>query len=182
MNSHEAAKPPTPVRSSVQARVTEPSERNEQPDFSQGRRERRPVQTHDDAARGSEMDSAARFGQASQRPNESIRKSVQAVVLCASKESRPGTQSDPSRCKTKSAMQSPWQAAAGAEYHDCSCRGAERPAEWFAYKNTRVIAVATVLPNPSLKRSANGRPPGPRSRYGVHFLLRGPGVLPSSPA
>ena len=37
-------------------------------------------------------------------------------------------------------------------------------------------------PNPSLKRSANGRPPGPGPRYGVHFLSPGPGVLPSSPA
>ena len=40
----------------------------------------------------------------------------------------------------------------------------------------------TALPNPSLKRSANGRPPGPGLRYGVHFLSPGPGVLPSSPA
>ena len=40
----------------------------------------------------------------------------------------------------------------------------------------------TSLPNPSLKRSANGRPPGPACRYGVHFLQPGPGVLPSSPA
>ena len=39
-----------------------------------------------------------------------------------------------------------------------------------------------TTPNPSLKRSADGRPPGPRSRYGVHFLLPGPDVLPSSPA
>ena len=37
-------------------------------------------------------------------------------------------------------------------------------------------------PNPSLKRSANGRPPGPDRRYGVHFRQPGPGVLPSSPA
>ena len=36
-------------------------------------------------------------------------------------------------------------------------------------------------PNPSFKRSANGRPPGPR--YGVvYHPPRGPGVLPSSPA
>ena len=40
----------------------------------------------------------------------------------------------------------------------------------------------TVLPNPSLKRSANGRPPGPVWRYAVHFRQPGPGVLPSSPA
>ncbi len=39
-----------------------------------------------------------------------------------------------------------------------------------------------VRPNPSLKRSANGRPPGPGLRYAVHFLSPGPGVLPSSPA
>ena len=39
-----------------------------------------------------------------------------------------------------------------------------------------------ALPNPSLKRSANGRPPGPATGYGVHFPVAGPGVLPSSPA
>ena len=43
-------------------------------------------------------------------------------------------------------------------------------------------AVERVLPNPSLKRSANGRPPGPVWRYAVHFRQPGPGVLPSSPA
>jgi hypothetical protein len=41
---------------------------------------------------------------------------------------------------------------------------------------------ARVRPNPSLKRSANGRPPGPGRRYVVHFRQPGPGVLPSSPA
>ena len=38
------------------------------------------------------------------------------------------------------------------------------------------------MPNPSLKRSANGRPPGPATGYGVHFPVAGPGVLPLSPA
>jgi hypothetical protein len=41
---------------------------------------------------------------------------------------------------------------------------------------------APAWPNPSLKRSANGRPPGPVWRYAVHFRQPGPGVLPSSPA
>ncbi len=36
--------------------------------------------------------------------------------------------------------------------------------------------------NPSLKRSANGRAPGPVWRYAVHFRQPGPGALPSSPA
>ena len=45
-----------------------------------------------------------------------------------------------------------------------------------------LMVATTVRPNPSVKRSANGRPPGPPSRYGVHFLLCGPGVLPLAPA
>ena len=36
--------------------------------------------------------------------------------------------------------------------------------------------------HPSLKRSANGRPPGPSRWYGAHFHRPGPGVLPLSPA
>jgi hypothetical protein len=39
-----------------------------------------------------------------------------------------------------------------------------------------------VLPDPSLKRSANGRPSEPGRRRTVHFRQLGPGVLPSSPA
>ena len=37
-------------------------------------------------------------------------------------------------------------------------------------------------PNHSLKRSANGRPPGPGRWYSVHSHPFGPGVLPSSSA
>ena len=44
------------------------------------------------------------------------------------------------------------------------------------------VSINTALPNPSLKRSANGRPPAPGRWYGVHFRQPGPGVLPSSPA
>jgi hypothetical protein len=39
-----------------------------------------------------------------------------------------------------------------------------------------------VMPNPSLKRSANGRPPSPGRWYAVHFHRPGLGVLPLSPA
>jgi hypothetical protein len=38
------------------------------------------------------------------------------------------------------------------------------------------------MPNPSLKQSASGGPPGPVWPYAVHFRQPGPGVLPSSPA
>ena len=40
----------------------------------------------------------------------------------------------------------------------------------------------SVRPNPSLKRSANGRPPAPGCRYAVHCRHPGAGVLPSSSA
>ena len=43
-------------------------------------------------------------------------------------------------------------------------------------------SASSATPNPSVKLSANGRPPSPSHRYGVHFLWLGLGVLPSSPA
>ena len=43
-------------------------------------------------------------------------------------------------------------------------------------------ASARALPNPSLKRSANGRPPAPGRWYSAHFHRPGAGVLPLSPA
>ncbi|CAD5374033.1 hypothetical protein RA210_U470004 [Rubrivivax sp. A210] len=43
-------------------------------------------------------------------------------------------------------------------------------------------SAAQVTPNPSLKRSANGRPPGPGRWYYVHFHRPGPGALPLPPA
>ena len=46
----------------------------------------------------------------------------------------------------------------------------------------RLRASARALPNPSLKRSANGRPPAPGRGYAVHFHRPGAGVLPLSPA
>ena len=52
---------------------------------------------------------------------------------------------------------------------------------WPARWSTRAASPSPVRPNPSLKGSANGRPPGPGRRYAVHCLRPGPGVLPSSP-
>jgi hypothetical protein len=42
-------------------------------------------------------------------------------------------------------------------------------------------SLSAALPNPSLKRSANGRPPGPGLWHMVHHHSPGPGVLPPSP-
>ena len=56
------------------------------------------------------------------------------------------------------------------------------PFTQFLIKSHLSVCRGAVRPNPSLKLSPNGKPPGPRSRYGVHFLQRGPGVLPLSPA
>jgi hypothetical protein len=57
----------------------------------------------------------------------------------------------------------------------------------FAYRQPPKEAgtqhyTCAVRPNPSLKRSANGRPPGPVWRYAVHSRQPGPGVLPLAPA
>ena len=44
----------------------------------------------------------------------------------------------------------------------------------------RFAGAADYSANPSLKRSANGRPLGLVWRYAVHFRQPGPGVLPAS--
>jgi hypothetical protein len=72
--------------------------------------------------------------------------------------------------------------AADAEYRDCSCRGAEREAEWSACKRNLARQLSALMPNPSFKPSPNGGPPGPVWRYAVHFRQPGPGVPPSVPA
>ena len=65
-----------------------------------------------------------------------------------------------------------------------------RPPPWLARERAKVAPAALclhlhhrdALPNPSLKRSANGRPPGPIWKYAVHFRQPRPGVLPAPPA
>ena len=49
-------------------------------------------------------------------------------------------------------------------------------------ENSSLLGHSPVQPNPSLKRSANGRPPAPGRWYAVHFHRPGAGILPSSPA
>ncbi len=52
-------------------------------------------------------------------------------------------------------------------------------------RDSKISPLATrhaSMPNPSLKRSANGRPPSPGRWYAVHFHRPGLGVLPLSPA
>ena len=49
-------------------------------------------------------------------------------------------------------------------------------------ENSSLLGHSPVQPNPSLKRSANGRPPAPGRWYAVHFHRPGAGVLSLSPA
>ena len=58
----------------------------------------------------------------------------------------------------------------------CGPRGVTGP--WQAHRRR---SRGAVLPNPSLKGSANGMPPGPGRRYPVHCRQPGPGVLPLAP-
>jgi hypothetical protein len=45
----------------------------------------------------------------------------------------------------------------------------------------RGAKVVAATPNPSLKWSTNGTPPGPGRQYAVHCCQPGPGVVPLSP-
>ena len=58
----------------------------------------------------------------------------------------------------------------------CGPRRVTRP--WPAQ---HLLSPGAVLPNPSLKLSPNGGPPGPGRRYPVHCRQPGPGVPPSVP-
>ena len=69
----------------------------------------------------------------------------------------------------------------GAQLRAVPCRQGPRKSG-FPSQATSALLIHAVWPNQSLKRSANGMPPGPGLRYCVHFLSPGPGVIPSSPA
>ena len=71
--------------------------------------------------------------------------------------------------------------AADAEYRDCSCRGAERGAESRSHGILYRCQPRKLMPNPSLKRSDNGRLPGPPAAVAYRASV-GPGILPLSPA
>ena len=184
LNSHEAAKPQVSpgVGSRLQATgSTDGKKPIKLPDCSQGRRERRPVQTHDEAARGGD----GRLQRSSGRPvrartseekdQRGSRSWAYARKEAKNSRSWPTLQGAERHAKSLAG-------AADAGYRDCSCSGAEREAESLACKCTLAHLPRALMPNPSLKRSANGRPPGPVWRYAVHFRQPGPGVLPSSTA
>ena len=109
---------------------------------------------------------------------------------------------EPPHCVRGSGVQSVRGAAApgtaafvlahvGRRLECVACHGCQRGAGGTCSGPVRVTgpwralrrhASGAALPNPSLKRSANGRSPGPGRRYGVHFRQPGPGALPLSPA
>ena len=68
------------------------------------------------------------------------------------------------------------------------CSAQKQPAAQFVAHavlvppSSHLPPTVQAWPNHSLKRSANGRPPGPVWRYALHYRHPGPGALPSSPA
>ena len=149
--------------------------------LSQGRRERRPVQTHDEAARGGYRTLQRSSGRpARARTSEETDQRGSRSRAYARKKTRKSRSCQTLQGAGRHAKS--FAGAADAMYPDCSCRGAERQAQCLACKCTLACLPRALMPNPSLKRSDNGRPPGPVWRYTVHFRQPGPGVLPSSPA
>jgi hypothetical protein len=55
------------------------------------------------------------------------------------------------------------------------------PSAYAVLARTQRLAFQQARHNPSVNRSANGRPPAPGRWYAVHFHRPGAGVLPSSP-
>ena len=149
-------------------------------DFSQGR-PCRPVQTHDEAAGGG--------NRTLQRP------SGKRPALAREKESI-STVGHRHHVQESSNRRVRWLAHAARRRAPCKMLGSRLSRgvpqlllRWRragsksdACKFTLASLPRELMPNPSLKRSANGRPPGPGRQYGGHFCQPGPGVLPSSPA
>ena len=178
-NSHDAAKPRIPAQRRRLHRSGKSKHRNQHPDFNQGRRERRPVQRHDDAARGGER----------MRQRASVRL-VSARMRGPRSQYESGHQSTGREPRPNSMW---WCAPQGAErhakslasaadagYRDCSCCGAEREAESLVCKYNLGWLPCALMPNPSLEARPNIKTPGPRSGL-AHFPPRGPGVLLSVP-
>ena len=112
LNSDKAAKPHISFGSGHWLEAASPVDGTgevEQPDFSQGRRWRRPVQTRDDAAIGGEMGSAASLRQQCQRSAEWNTGQLKTRVPRVCKESRPTMRGCGLRCKAPSAMQGSWR-------------------------------------------------------------------------
>ena len=151
---------------------------NQQPDFSQGR-PCRPVQIHDEAAGGGSRTlqrPSAKRRHSRERRSQSARLGVVTTCNEAAVEEFNGLPMQGAARHAKSSAR-----AADAGYRDCSCRNAHREAESHACKSILASLPCELMPNPSLKRSANGRPPGPFCGA-EHSPQPGPGVLPSSPA
>ena len=138
----------------------------------------------------------------SPRQNEAIRPQPSTGAVSAAKHwiyIRPQCHLEPARCEGGSCVQSIRWAVAGKtspglgqslrlEY--TACHGWQRKAggAWCVprkiarpWQVQRWCITVAALPNPSLKRSANGRPPGPVCGM-LHSPQPGPGVPPSSPA
>ena len=101
-------------------------------------------------------------------------------ILRSFEEPRSRGQSCGLRCRAHSAVQSPLrvpQTRSTATALAVALSGKQNRS-----KHNLGCQPSALMPNPSLKRSANGRPPGPVWRYAVHFRQPGPGVLPLPPA
>ena len=151
---------------------------DQQPDFSQGRT-CRPVQIHDEAAGGGNRTPRRCSGEQSTLAR--AKRSICTIGIVHTSGNEPTNLMALPRLQGAKRHARSLALVADAGYRDCSCRAAEREAESHACKFTLASLPREPMPNPSLKRSANGRPPGPVSGA-EHFPQPGPGVLPSSPA
>jgi hypothetical protein len=118
-----------PARVRTVTRGTQAALGNQQPDFSQGRRERRPIRTHEDAARGGEMKQQRGSSRQGQRSTESKRVSAETNAFERKQAFEFRNLVWWSALQGAERHAKLLAGAADAEYRDCSCRGAWQAAE-----------------------------------------------------
>ena len=143
LNSHDAAKPPMPARHGAPARSRQSTLGSQQPDLSQVRRERRPVKTHEKAARGGKRWQQRAFGEhvSPRMNNDKVNSGWASGAYARSQSYKFNPAVSAAR---RGAPCESWGGAADAECHYCSCPGARPEAKWSACKNTCVLAVHPV--------------------------------------
>ena len=126
---------------------------------------------------------------------------VRLALANGSNDMEPPCHIDPAHCVASTVVQSVRRAAAAKDgassqgqlvrrLQTVACHARRRGARstcggpqgvTWPWQAQRLLSSGAVLPNPSLKLSPNGGPPGPGRRYPAHFRQPGPGVPPSVP-
>ena len=148
------------ARRAVMTGVAQSTPGNQQPDFGRGW-PCRPVRTHDEAAGGGNRTLQRASGKRTSLSRERRRQSARLPIVTPCEEAAAEEFNGFPLLQGAERHAQFLACVADAGYRHCSCPSAEREAESHAYKSILFSVPRELMPNPSLKRSANGSPPGP---------------------